>query len=97
MQQCVGSSLRFFLLFHGLFFQGLALELVVGVDVAVLAFAFGVVHAIRVLAVVAHTTAPIPMVAVVAHTLSKVLKVGMRTVGDLPWPPTRLWRVLLRD
>lgn len=74
-------------------FLGEALLLVVGVNVAVLTLAFGVVHPLWVLAVPRVSVAAIAVIAVVAHALGEVLQVHVRAVRNRAWSTTRFRRV----
>ena len=60
----------------------MSLGLVVSLDIAVLAHAFGILHAVRVIAVAHLAAAAVPVVAVVAHALREVLQVHVRALRD---------------
>lgn len=61
---------------------GQPLDLVVGIDVAVLTHTFGIVSAVCVHAVGRVSASAEPVITVVAHTLCKVLEVLVRAVRN---------------
>ena len=63
--------------------------LVVGVDVAVLAHALGVVHAVCVFAILSLTAAAVSVIAVVTHTFGEVFEEDMGAFGYDAWLTAR--------
>ena len=67
----------------GLLILGLSLGLIVGIEVAILAKAFGVCEFVRVWTLRGEGVPAIQMIAMVAHALRVVLHLGVRAASDL--------------